>query len=382
MMNEQAATNAKTPSVKSPLGLRALIWIGSILFGILFGWLLGFLLADAGSFRKVDVESIQEKYIGKDFEKRRESLTREIAAYEQRIAAGAERRQSLSDAVETAKKTLQQMLELQKAKLDAKEVVAVEQQEALAQAQKAFLAYQQEYQNEIEQTRTLQLEKQDRQKGVEEIDEKLRPLREQAQEEIRKAVERRNLQAAFLKLLLLLPPVLLAGWLLARKRKGAMEPLIYTGSLAVLWHVIAVVHEAFPARYHKYIALGIAIAAVLWIVLYLARLAARPSKNYLLKRFRDAYTKRNRECPICGFPILVETATPPDAFSRLSRGRIPGLTPTEREVGERPYSCPSCGTRLFEICPQCENVRHSLLPNCRHCGAEKAREEAEGPEVS
>jgi len=38
---------------------------------------------------------------------------------------------------------------------------------------------------------------------------------------------------------------------------------------------------------------------------------------------------------------------------------------------EQPYTCPSCGTTVAELCPSCQKVRHLLLAHCEHCGAKK-----------
>jgi len=52
--------------------------------------------------------------------------------------------------------------------------------------------------------------------------------------------------------------------------------------------------------------------------------------------------------------------------------RTVNKVPLSGETGEeKPYTCPSCGTPLFEKCESCGGLRHSLLPFCLHCGAEK-----------
>ena len=35
------------------------------------------------------------------------------------------------------------------------------------------------------------------------------------------------------------------------------------------------------------------------------------------------------------------------------------------------YTCPACGVQLYERCPACQAIRHSLLPFCENCAAEK-----------
>ena len=47
---------------------------------------------------------------------------------------------------------------------------------------------------------------------------------------------------------------------------------------------------------------------------------------------------------------------------------IPPQASSGQPLQDEPYSCPSCGTTLFEDCRQCGHSRHSLLPHCSHCG--------------
>ena len=43
--------------------------------------------------------------------------------------------------------------------------------------------------------------------------------------------------------------------------------------------------------------------------------------------------------------------------------------PSIETIKQEPYTCPACGTELYEKCQQCQGVRHSFLPFCKHCGA-------------
>jgi transcription elongation factor Elf1 len=35
----------------------------------------------------------------------------------------------------------------------------------------------------------------------------------------------------------------------------------------------------------------------------------------------------------------------------------------------RPYTCPACGTPVFEKCESCGEIRHAQLDHCASCGA-------------
>ena len=377
MTGNTKAEETKQP-IKSPWGLRLLILAGSGLFGILLIWLIGYMLHDIGTFRRVDYADVERQFVSVELDKRREAAAEEIERLKVRIAAAAERRAAVKEGIDVSKGLLQDTLDAHEAQLRANQPVSAELQAALAQAQRAYLqdqmAYQKEHKKGIEENLELQGRRRASEKELAEIVAKIAPLVEKARAEQRRLQEKYDIQAAFLKLLVLLPAALLAAWLFLKKRGGPMTPIVYVTGLAVLWHLIAVIHHHFPERYHKYIFVALALAVVLRVLVYLVRVAAAPSAKHLLKRFREAYTKRRRECPICGFAILA-----PDGQAALMRARTRGrqlvLSPAEGEE-ERPYTCPSCGTALYETCEACQKVRHSLLPNCQHCGATKEPEAA------
>jgi hypothetical protein len=47
-------------------------------------------------------------------------------------------------------------------------------------------------------------------------------------------------------------------------------------------------------------------------------------------------------------------------------------TSRHMDLYRKTVPCPMCATKLFEECPSCHAIRHSLLPACEKCGAEKA----------
>ena len=87
----------------------------------------------------------------------------------------------------------------------------------------------------------------------------------------------------------------------------------------------------------------------------------------LLKQYREAYERFL--CPICEYPIR----RGPLKYSFWDRRSIRLLRPSDAAAfsPDEPYTCPTCGSRLFEVCSHCNAVRHSLLPFCDQCGQEK-----------
>jgi predicted RNA-binding Zn-ribbon protein involved in translation (DUF1610 family) len=86
----------------------------------------------------------------------------------------------------------------------------------------------------------------------------------------------------------------------------------------------------------------------------------------LLKQYREAY--EHFFCPVCEYPIR----RGPLRFLTWTRRSIRKLTPPPAAADtDAAYTCPACGSHLYEQCGQCRSVRHSLLPFCEKCGAEK-----------
>jgi predicted RNA-binding Zn-ribbon protein involved in translation (DUF1610 family) len=156
--------------------------------------------------------------------------------------------------------------------------------------------------------------------------------------------------------------------LFLKKRESIYVTLIYAYGVAVVAKVGLVMHEYFPSRYFKYVLILVSLAIVIRILVALLRTIGRPGRDWLLKQYREAY--ETFFCPICDYPIR----RGPLKYLFWTRRSIKKLTnpPASAAESHEPYTCPICGTKLYEECDQCHAVRHSLLPSCEKCGAEKS----------
>lgn len=127
------------------------------------------------------------------------------------------------------------------------------------------------------------------------------------------------------------------------------------------------VHEYFLSRYIKYVLIGGLLIVVVRLLVYFIRTIAFPKTQWLVKQYREAYERFL--CPVCEYPIRIG----PRRFLFWTRQTVNKVPVPAGDGGgeEESYSCPSCGSTLFEECSVCNNIRHGLLPHCRHCGAEK-----------
>lgn len=339
----------------------------SLLLGVLFYWLLGFVVRDIGAWPGPDYAEVERRLVEPALITEGEALLGQIEDHKRATTEDQGRQQVLRDSTDNAARTMGQLVEIQR--LNAQRGVTTTEAEhgALRDAQQLFLAHQQQYQSinekiaaQSEQLRGLEARQRDVERGLE-------AQRRPAREEFQRLAVRHQLKLAAVKLAMVVP--LLAGVvvLFLKYRHGLYAPAIYALGLATLAKVLQVMHEHFPRRYFKYILLIAALLLVGRILMYLLRLAAFPRPDWLLKQYREAY--EHYFCPVCNFPIR----RGPLRFAfwtRRSLKRLPVPADAAAE-GDPPYVCPVCSTRLFEECPACHRTRHSLLPACAHCGAQR-----------
>ena len=170
---------------------------------------------------------------------------------------------------------------------------------------------------------------------------------------------------ALYKLLFMLPFLVVGSILFAKGRGSHYVALVYAFDAAVLYLLFTIIYDHMPPEFYKYVFTALGIVVVFSAMLFMIRQVTRPNARWLRQRYGDAY--HAAECPICRYPIVgddMRSVMPP---KRLLKGRgalaKPGATLSE-------YSCPGCGTKLFEPCAACGKLRHALLPHCLHCGAE------------
>jgi hypothetical protein len=355
-------------SAKGPWIHRAAIRFFTLVLAVLIFWVLGFVVDDIGSVKGPDWVEIEKKHLDPKLVDRNRELQGQIQEVDRRIQRLEKKQKILNDSTRSHQSTLNQLLALQKLSLEKGREIGADEQRTLSDRQAAFLENQAQYQalnGELSSDVEVKTVLEEDQRGVE---EKLEEQRKVANEEYQELRRKHRLKLAAIQLSVLVPLLLVAVVLVLKMRGSIYFPVALAFGAATLFKVVLVMHKHFPARMFRYILIGAALIAVFRLLVHFIRTIAFPKPQWLVKQYREAYERFL--CPVCEYPIR----RGPMKYRYWTRRSVKKLQllPDAPGTEEEPYVCPTCNTGLFEPCSQCGKIRHSLLPYCEHCGAEKA----------
>jgi predicted RNA-binding Zn-ribbon protein involved in translation (DUF1610 family) len=333
---------------------------------ILIFWVLGFLVDDIRSVRGPDYQSIEAKYLDKGLQTKQAALQKQIDELTSQISNQTEKQKLLGDSSRNLQQTINQLVELQRVGMEKNVTFSATEKDSFASSLNLFLDNQKRYQ-ELSQTISGMVgQKQDLARQKVQIERQIEEQRRPAMQEYDQIQRRHRLKLAALQLAILLPILLVAAGIIVKKHDSIYFPIFLAFGGATLLKVALVVHEYFPSRLFKYILIGVLLVVVTRMLVHFIRTIAFPKTQWLVKQYREAYERFL--CPVCEYPIR----TGPRRYLFWTRRTVnKNVVPGEKGEQEETYTCPSCGTGLFEECPSCHKVRHAMLPNCSHCGAEK-----------
>lgn len=353
---------------KGPWSHRALVWTFAAALTVLIYWLIGLVLKDVGEAEPPNYQKIADTMLNPKLVAEDSDLDKELAAVIRAIERDNGRQKVLAESTSAAQRTMNQLLDFQRLAIEKGGSLSPEEQKALADSQQIFLDNQRRFQEMNQSIAKLEDQRDQLQARKRDLDGLLTAAREPVQREFERQYSDLRWNAAARKLGLTVPLLLLAVVLFGRWRGTLYAPVMYAAALAVAIHVILVMNAYFPKRYFYYIMVSVALLVVLRILVNLLRSVAHPNPTWLVRQYREAYERFL--CPVCEFPIR----RGPLKYTSWTRRGVHRLPPFSESNGsaDEPYTCPMCSTALFEPCPSCQRMRHSLLPACTHCGEFKS----------
>lgn len=344
---------------------RVLIAIFSVVLTLLIYWLLGFVLNDIGRLPGPDWSEFESTRLDQSLVVTERELNASLAEVGRQLDNQRRRQQLLRDSTASSQKTLSQLLELMRMSIEQEAALPEQQQQALADSQRLFLENQQQDQEYNDSISSLEEQRADLEERLRLHRDVLAAARRPLQDEFYQLQRRHDWRVAAIKIGFLTPLLIVGGLLFARYRGSKYVPMIYALDVALLAKTLVVMHEYFPTEYFKYVLVISSLVVIGVLLLRLLKMVAQPSRDAKLKQARESYDAFL--CPVCQFPIR---RGPLKFMSWSARSLRKQSLPTLNAPDE-PYTCPSCATPLYEKCDRCEAIRHSLLPACEHCGAEK-----------
>ncbi len=350
---------------KGSWGVRFFIIVLGVILGFLFFWMLSFIEQDIGSVKRPDWDQIRREFVSQQTDDNQDQLQKEVARLNRRIDTLREQQRMLGSSTGSLQKTMNQLLSIQQQYIDKGQEFPAENVRTLQESQTEFLKNQKQDQQYTQEISGLIEQRQQKEDELSAVSEQIKSLEDDAREKQTKLWEKFRLRVAILKLSFLVPVFLVVSFLFMKYRTGAYWPLVWAGFIAAFIKIAFVAHEYFPSEYFKYIALLVVIAIVLRILVYLIRLIVAPKKDLLIKQYQQFYDKHL--CPVCTKPIKAG----PLRYANWKKKATVMASPGAEMDKQQTYTCPSCGTGLYDKCDQCGGIRHTLLPYCEHCGAEK-----------
>ena len=343
---------------------RFWVKVSAVVLGLLFYGLLNFILEDLGTIHQPNYQKIQAKYVSQSALDQEQQLNNEINAHNNQIKRLSDNQQYIKNNADNLKTTIDQMLDIQKSRLQKNISVSEKEKTSLNETQGVFLNYQNQLKTLNDDILNWQKSKHVLEAKLDNTHSTLDQQRKLADKDYSKLSQAHHYLQAWLQVITVL--LILAIGLLLLKLYYQSPYSIIIKSIDVSTSIVALLkmREFFPAEYFKYFLILSLISIIIYLITKLIQSIKSPELDMLIKQYREAY--EHFLCPVCEFPIHMG----PRRFlfwTRRSNVQLK-LPKTKESYDFEIYHCPACSTELFNQCSSCQQVRYSLLPSCSHCG--------------
>ena len=291
----------KQQNPKGPWINRFISKILTFVLAVLIFWLPNFLVDDIRKTRGPDYSVIEKEFVDAALVERKDALHQETEGLQQQIADRHEEQRLIGEGSRNFQSTINQLLETKRLSIEKDVAPAENEKDVLSASLEAFLESQKNYQELNQQIAGLAAQKRKLEQEKREAEAELVQQHEPAREAYRVQNEKHRLRLAALQLAVLVPLLVVGGFLVVKRRSSIYFPLYFAFAAATLLKVALVIHEYFPQRYFKYILIGVLLIVVGRVLIHFIRMAAFPKADWLLKQYREAYERFL--CPVCEYPI-------------------------------------------------------------------------------
>jgi predicted RNA-binding Zn-ribbon protein involved in translation (DUF1610 family) len=176
-----------------------------------------------------------------------------------------------------------------------------------------------------------------------------------AQQKLQAAEGTQELRVFGYRLAVTLPLLVLAGWLLLKRRNSRNWPFVWGFALAAAFAFFVELVPYLPS-YGGYVHYGVGV-----VVTLVAGRAAINALHAYRERQRIAEARPDEE-------RRTEIATD-QALLRLAKKVCPGCERPVDVASPNANFCPHCGIGLFERCPACDHRKSTFERFCSACGS-------------